>query len=349
LPESLEVEGDLVIIGAAKLRWLPARLQIKGSLRLVGVPVDRLPEYLRVGGDLTLDCCSRLTELPEGLEIGGSLFIRRCPFRRLSPALRVGRDLRVQSIRELKDTPEGLSAPGSIELADCGNLVRIGPGLRVGRNLIVRRCPSLEELPAGLRVPGRLDLRGCTRLEHLPGGIQVGFSPGLPPHEAVLRLAGSLALHSLPEDIEIGGPIEVADSGLKDLPERLFSTTRFLWRSVVVPPEVIFRPESLTSDAILFESNAELRRVMLERVGLERVLAQAKAVIRDCDRDAGGARRLVHLRVHSRPRTYLQCVCPSTGREYLLRVPPNVQTCRQAAAWLAGFSNPDAYRPIVET
>ena len=32
-----------------------------------------------------------------------------------------------------------------------------------------------------------------------------------------------------------------------------------------------------------------------------------------------------------------------------LRVPPTVRTCRAAAAWLAGFSEPDAYRPVLET
>jgi hypothetical protein len=30
-------------------------------------------------------------------------------------------------------------------------------------------------------------------------------------------------------------------------------------------------------------------------------------------------------------------------------VPLNVPTCRHAAAWLAGFENPDQYRPELET
>jgi len=41
--------------------------------------------------------------------------------------------------------------------------------------------------------------------------------------------------------------------------------------------------------------------------------------------------------------------CPSTGRKYLLRVPPHIADCRAAAAWLAGFNNPDEYRPVQET
>ena len=40
---------------------------------------------------------------------------------------------------------------------------------------------------------------------------------------------------------------------------------------------------------------------------------------------------------------------PATGRRYVLRVPPQTRTCRQAAAWIAGFDNPDDYQPLAET
>jgi hypothetical protein len=42
-------------------------------------------------------------------------------------------------------------------------------------------------------------------------------------------------------------------------------------------------------------------------------------------------------------------VCPSTGRQYVLRVPPTMRSCRQAAAWIAGYDNPADYRPLAET
>ena len=42
-------------------------------------------------------------------------------------------------------------------------------------------------------------------------------------------------------------------------------------------------------------------------------------------------------------------ICPSTGRRYLLRVPPTMRTCRQSVAWTAGFSDPKLYKPRVET
>jgi hypothetical protein len=41
--------------------------------------------------------------------------------------------------------------------------------------------------------------------------------------------------------------------------------------------------------------------------------------------------------------------CPSTARSYFIRVPPHVTTCHHAAAWIAGFNDPNQYEPVVET
>jgi hypothetical protein len=89
---------------------------------------------------------------------------------------------------------------------------------------------------------------------------------------------------------------------------------------------------------------------MLERVGLSRFIAHAQAEEVDVDHDAGGPRRL--LRIPLDGEADLVCVvvlCPSTGRQYILRVPPRMQTCRQAIAWTAGFENPEEYQPEAET
>jgi hypothetical protein len=32
----------------------------------------------------------------------------------------------------------------------------------------------------------------------------------------------------------------------------------------------------------------------------------------------------------------------------VLRVPPWTRTCREAAAWIAGFEDPDEYQPVIE-
>jgi hypothetical protein len=158
-----------------------------------------------------------------------------------------------------------------------------------------------------------------------------------------------VGLDHLPEGIEVGSDIEIANTGLTGLPESL-GGVRLLWRGVPISARIAFQPESITVAEVLTEANSELRRVLLERFGLERFLSEANAEVLDEDRDAGGERRL--LRVPMEGGEDLVCViviCPSTSRRYILRVPPTMRTCRQAVAWTVGFDNPDDYDPLVET
>jgi hypothetical protein len=93
-----------------------------------------------------------------------------------------------------------------------------------------------------------------------------------------------------------------------------------------------------------------VRGVLLERHGVARLFERVDAQVVDEDTDAGGSRRLFAIPVaNGEPIVALLVHCPSTSRPYHLRVPPQMRTCRQAAAWLAGFWNPDDYNPIIET
>jgi hypothetical protein len=117
-----------------------------------------------------------------------------------------------------------------------------------------------------------------------------------------------------------------------------------------VPDRIAFDPESITVDEILSEQNAEWRRLLVERVGMEWFLSTAQSQIIDNDQDAGGERRLV--RVSFQNGADVVCIevrCPSTGHRYILQVPPQTRTCVQAAAWIAGYANPEHYHPVMET
>jgi hypothetical protein len=101
---------------------------------------------------------------------------------------------------------------------------------------------------------------------------------------------------------------------------------------------------------VLREINIERRRVILERVGNERFIKEAQPEIVHADKDAGGERRLLRVKMDGDEDLVVVHVrCPSTAREYLIRVPPTMRTCRQAVAWTAGFDNPDDYAPVLET
>ena len=89
---------------------------------------------------------------------------------------------------------------------------------------------------------------------------------------------------------------------------------------------------------------------MLERMGYERFLTEVDSELMDKDHDPGGERQLMRIEIGDfEPLRLLSELCPSTGRKYLIRVPIDMETCHQAAAWIAGFDNPDDYRPEVET
>jgi Leucine-rich repeat (LRR) protein len=201
---------------------------------------------------------------------------------------------------------------------------------------------QLETLPASLsRLTGlyRLDLRDSPRLTALPAGLSV----------RELLIAGCRRLATLPDDITVTHALDLGDTALTSLPPAL-RDTRLLWRGVPIDQRIAFHPETITVQEVFDEPNAERRRVLLGRVGLERFLRESGAEVLDQDRDHGGERRLLRVRLHQdEPLVGLSVIDPSTGRQYILRVPPGMRTCHQAAAWIAGFDNPDDYHPLLET
>jgi hypothetical protein len=231
--------------------------------------------------------------------------------------------------------------------------------------LTLRGCLAIEQLPEGLRVR-RLDLSRCPMWTELPRSVlssvemldvsecpQLTELPDFSKLEG-LNLAGCRNLMELPVGFRLRSWIDVADTGLRELPFSLRSV-RIMWHGVPVSDAIAFAPETITVDEILTEKNQELRRVLLERVGLEWFFEHAKPTVIDEDRDAGGVRRLLRIEMgdnewgRSEPMVCVQVQCPSTGGRYLLRVPPEMLTCHDAIAWTAGFANPKDYRPVVET
>src|SRR3982750_1359503 len=109
------------------------------------------------------------------------------------------------------------------------------------------------------------------------------------------------------------------------------------WRGVPVDQRVAFYPETITAEEILDETNAERRRVLLERMGYDTFLTHAKAEVLHQDRDSGGVRRLLRVEMAGgEPLVCVSVICPSTDRQYVIRVPPNMESCHQAVAWVAG-------------
>lgn len=190
----------------------------------------------------------------------------------------------------------------------------------------------------GMRVLGHLNLRGESSLYNLPENLTCES----------LDISDCANLTTLPQGLHVTHWIELAGSGITSLPAGHGFVLR--WRGVQVSDRIAFESQSITGQDILNTENVELRRVLIERLGYETFLQQVGGLVRDRDWDAGGERQLVCIPFDDdEPLTILKVTCPSTGHLHVLRVPPYMRSCRQAAAWVAGFDNPDDYHPLIET
>ena len=103
-----------------------------------------------------------------------------------------------------------------------------------------------------------------------------------------------------------------------------------------IPWWVIEHPERITIDCIQKEENAETQRVMIQRFGWERYLEMTGSTLVDADTEPHGAAGLRGLFQARDGKKVLVCCCASSGETYHLEVPPDIETCQQAAMWLAG-------------
>lgn len=333
----------------------PENLVVSEPIQLQKLSIKLLPPGL-TAPSLRMTC-DTLEALPARLNIR-RIRVHCRKLKSVGPGLQCDvLDLADSSIEEL---PQDMQARQRINLSGCAQLKTL-PGNLVTGSLQLNQCVSLKELPRGLSV-SFLELAGCTSLRRLPDDLRMNgghlilrdcpWITNLPDELGEisgLDISGCLNLTKLPENLKVTSWIDIAGSAVTELPEGL-KNVGLRWRGIPVSHRIVFQPETLRAEEILTERNAELRRVMIERLGYEKLLEIARAVELDRDQDAGGERRL--LRIPLEGDEDVVCVsvqCPSTGHRFILRVPPYMTSCRQAVAWTAGYDNPDDYAPSVES
>jgi hypothetical protein len=124
----------------------------------------------------------------------------------------------------------------------------------------------------------------------------------------------------------------------------------FAWEGVIVPRFVIEEPESITVEKIENSDNAEVRRVMLERYGTAQYIVDANIQPVHSDdygtlyrKELPGDEPLVMVKVVN-----ATAEPDGTYKDYFLRVPPTMQTAKEAVAWTFGL-DADTYDPSVQT
>jgi len=124
----------------------------------------------------------------------------------------------------------------------------------------------------------------------------------------------------------------------------------YYWHGVSVPDYVIERPHEITTHAIDAETNAEVRRAMMQRYGEARYLEDSGTKPIHADRygtlyrkSIEGDDPLVMVKVlNSTPEP------DGHFKPYFLRVPPTMQTAHEAVAWTFGMTA-EEYKPGIET
>jgi hypothetical protein len=382
LPADLRVTRQFTLSGCTQLEALPAKFSVP-VLRISDCPrLAALPDDLEVTEWLDVDYCKPLKAIPPDLHLTQSLSVTGCAALEHLPDRLHLPVLEAAHCQSLKGLPDDLQVRQKIDLTDCANLESLPAGLTT-HTLILTNCTALKALPEGLCVtnltisgctsltdwptsglPGlrNLEMRGCTALTGWPvvgpaamrsldmrSCAQMRSTPLWLRQVHDLNISDCGSIEHLPENLRVTSSLDIGGTRLRSLPPSRLGF-RLRWRGVAIDGRSAFYPQTLSGADIMGQDNTEVRRVMLERMGYERFLSQVKAETVDEDQDTGGQRRLLRVPMgNDEPLVCLSVHDPSTGGQYLLRVPPTVGTCHQAAAWIAGFENPDYYYPVIET
>jgi hypothetical protein len=125
-------------------------------------------------------------------------------------------------------------------------------------------------------------------------------------------------------------------------------TRFFFWHGIEVPEHVILKPKKIKLKMIEQERNVEVRRVMIERFGIDNFTLLAKKLHEDeCgilySKEMEGDEDLTVVKVINSTAEP-----DGTFKTYFLRVPPGTRTARAGVAWTFGLEE-DEYEPLEET
>jgi hypothetical protein len=104
-------------------------------------------------------------------------------------------------------------------------------------------------------------------------------------------------------------------------------------------------PHQWDAKWLLTETNAELRRVLIQGIGYGRICQELQATSLDSWREYTLLR--IDVDVDVEPIYLLKMSCPSTGHIHATRVPPEMKSAREAITWMNWGVDPEEF--VVET
>ncbi len=122
----------------------------------------------------------------------------------------------------------------------------------------------------------------------------------------------------------------------------------YCWHGIRIPEKLIKNPESYTAEDVLNENNVEVRRCMIEKLGVDFFAKNATFVCKD---EVGELFRLEIKDDEDILFTHVINSSPEPDgnyKSYYLRVPTHVETPKEGIAWTFQKEEKD-YAPIKET
>jgi len=101
------------------------------------------------------------------------------------------------------------------------------------------------------------------------------------------------------------------------------------------------RPDKWRSQWILKERNVELRRVLIQGIGYDRIARELSSKTLDSWKEY--TLLIIADNIDVEPIILLKMTCPSTGHIHALRVPPDMRSAREAIRWVNGGIDPEEF------
>lgn len=125
----------------------------------------------------------------------------------------------------------------------------------------------------------------------------------------------------------------------------------YYWGGVEVDEDLVMHPERITIARIDRQANIEVRRVMIERYGMDRYLKDSNAEVVHQDNRGTLYRKVVP---NDEPIVVVKVKNSTpepdgTFKDYFIRVPPTIQNASHAVAWTFGIEPDEFYDPLLET
>jgi hypothetical protein len=116
----------------------------------------------------------------------------------------------------------------------------------------------------------------------------------------------------------------------------------YFWRGTQIPQKYgAVLSENWRSQWVLEEPNAELRRVLIQGIGYDRIVQELEAVELDTWREY--SLLMIYADIDLEPIHLLKMTCPSTNHIHVLRVPPHLISAREAIAWCNWEIDPEQF------